>query len=286
MSRIRTILDKAERDGGAARMRSGADEGPALTPIAAAPVPAPADVVTEPMMPAAAPDSTTAAMPGARVQPPVGRLVPAARLDSRLVAAVAPNAVAAEQYRALRTRILHADNGSAVHVILITSPGRGEGKTLTAANLAVTMAQDHHRRICLVDADLRHSQIHRMFGLPDAPGLADVLLGHAALDECLVFLEERRISVLAAGYAPVHPAELLGTIAMRRLLDTLRTQFDCVIMDAPAAAPLTDVAVLTPLVDSVVLVVRAGITAKPAIHEAVAAIDGAKLLGVVLNETA
>jgi Mrp family chromosome partitioning ATPase len=73
---------------------------------------------------------------------------------------------------------------------------------------------------------------------------------------------------------------------MRRLVDTLQSQFDRVIIDAPAAAPLADVGILTPLVDSVLLVVRAGVTSRPAIHDAVASIDDAKLLGIVLNETA
>jgi Mrp family chromosome partitioning ATPase len=146
------------------------------------------------------------------------------------------------------------------------------------------MAQEQQRRICVVDADLRRPQQDRLFGLSPAPGLADVLACDAALDDALITLEEYQITILPAGTASAHPAELLGTITMRRTLEALRSRFDCVLIDAPAAIPLADVGILTPLVDSVVMVVRAGVTSKPAIHDAITSIDGAKLLGIVLNE--
>ena len=275
MSRIQNILDKAEREGTVRRMR-GADAAAAAVALDAA---APAAVSSPPA-------SVIDTLGPASAVPPtsVVRVVTGARLDRRLLAAAAADSVAAEQYRALRTRILHADNGSPVHIIMVTSPGRGEGKSLTAANLGLTMAQEYQRRICVVDADLRHPQMHRLFGLPDGPGLAEVVAGEALLDDALITLEDYQITVLPAGRMPARPAELLGTTAMRRTLETLRSQFDRLIVDTPATAPLADVGILTPLVDTVLLVVRAGITGKPAIHDAIAAIDASKLLGVVLNE--
>jgi capsular exopolysaccharide synthesis family protein len=202
-----------------------------------------------------------------------------------LVAAASGGGTAAEQYRALRTRIVQADHRTS-NVVLVTSPGRGEGKSITAANLSLTMAQEYQRRACIVDADLRSPQISRLFGIPQGPGLSDVLLGAVPLEEALVTIEEYQITVLPAGRVTAHPAELLGTMAMRRTLDTLRAQFDRVVIDTPSATPLADVGILTPLVDSVVLVVRAGITSTPTIHDALAAIDSTKLLGIVLNEAA
>lgn len=282
MSRMQNILEKAEREGAVRRMR----DDPAG--VFAAPAPAPAPVIESfgsaasfmpPLDPIGAPAAT--AVPGESH----ARLISGARLDRRLIAA-STDSIASEQYRALRTRILHADNGTAVNVLLVTSPGRGEGKTITAANLALTMAQDYQRRICLVDADLRYPQLQHMFGLPDGPGLSDILTGQATLDDALVTLEEHQLTILPAGHVPAHPAELLGTTAMRRLLDTLRSRFDRVVVDSPAAAPLADVGILTPLVDSVVLVVRSSITSKPAIRDAVNALEGSKLLGVVLNDAA
>lgn len=276
MSRIQNILDKAERDGSLRR----------VTPIAPAPAgPAPLPPVAAiPAYEAPAGLAADAALAAAEVEPPAPRIATGTPLDRLLVAANAPSSVAAEQYRALRTRILHADHGAPVHVILVTSPSRGDGKSVTAANLALTMGQEVQRRICLVDASLRQSRLSQLFGLPASPGLADVLVGRATPDEALITLEDHNLTVLPSGTLPAGPAELLGSAAMRRLFDTLRSQFDRVIIDAAAASPLADVGILAPLADSVLLVVRSGVTTKPAIHAAVGAIDGARLLGIVLND--
>jgi protein-tyrosine kinase len=265
MSRIQNILEKAERDGGVLRMRSLTESALAFE----TPTPAPPEVFDEPVI----------------VEPSVApaRVVRDTQLDPHLIAALEPGATAAEQYRALRTRLTHDHQGS-VGVVLVTSPGRREGKTLTAANLALTMAQDFQRRICIVDADLRHSRLQTLFGLTDGPGLADVLTGGASLSDALIQLEDLQITMLPAGRASAHPAELLGSTAMRQTVETLRSQFDRVIIDAPPTGPLADIGILAPLVDRVVLVVRAGVTTKPAIHDAVSAIDAKQLLGIVLND--
>jgi len=276
MSRIQNILNKAERDGTVRRMHTVPDPvgAPGLSTVAGtATVSAPPPKMAE--IGASAASAVPAAVPARALS---------AQLDPLLVVALAAGSTAAEQYRALRTRIAHADTGGPLNLLLITSPGRGEGKTLTAANLALTMAQEYQQRVCVIDADLRNPRLHRLFGLPETPGLADVLAGRALLEEALVTVENHHVTVLPAGNAGAHPAELLGSMAMRRMLDTLRLQFDRVAIDAPAATPLADVGILTPLVDSVLLVVRAGVTSKPAIQEAVHAIDHTKLLGLVLNE--
>jgi capsular exopolysaccharide synthesis family protein len=272
MSRIQNILERAERDGGVRRMRSVTE--PAGATLA----------VDLPLAVAPTVEEVTAPVPDIAVQPDVRTV--RAQLDRALVAAIDPGAFAAEQYRALRTRVTHFDHGASVATLLVTSPGRGEGKSVTAANLALTMSQDLQSRICLLDADLRHSRIHRLFGVPDSPGLAEVLAGRAEIADALVALEDHALTLLPAGQMPAHPAELLGSTAMRRMLQTLRSRFDRVIIDAPSAAPLADVGILTPLVDSVVLVVHAGTTTKPAIQEAVTSIGASKLLGLVLNGAA
>jgi capsular exopolysaccharide synthesis family protein len=290
MSRIQQILDKAEREGGVRRVRTdvAVDSAAAAAPFAAGVSQSIPQVHTAPPLdlPLGA-DSRSAAVD--LVQPQTvapARIVAGAHLDPRLITSSSADAVATEQYRALRTRIVHADPTSPTSVVLITSPGRSEGRTLTAGNLALTMAQEWQRRVCIVDADLRHPQMHRIFGLPDGPGLCDVLAGQATLAEALITLEEHQLTILPAGHVPGRPAELLGTSAMRRTLEMLRSQFDRVVVDAPPATPLADVSVLEPMVDRVLLVVRAGLTTKPAIHDAVAAIEASKLLGLVLNEAA
>jgi protein-tyrosine kinase len=275
MSRIQNILDKAEREGAVPRVRSLPDQPingvASLTPlILNAPAP-PAPLEPDLSAPPAAPPA---------------RVISGARLHPSLIAARSPSGVAAEQYRALRTRLVHRDSGGPVNVVLVTSPSQGDGKSVTVANLGLAMAQEYHQRVCVIDADFRSPQQHRLFGLPDAPGLSDVLTGHVSLEEALVALEEHHLSVLPAGTRSAHPAELFGTTIMRRTLEALRARFDRIVIDSPAATPLADVGILTPLVDSVVLIVRAGVTSKPAIHDAIAAIDAGKLLGVVLNEAA
>jgi succinoglycan biosynthesis transport protein ExoP len=280
MTRIQNILDKAEREGAVRRVRTDVAVGTMPEPSMAMPM---TTTLGAPAM--TLPPVAHVATPPAPAQPLTpARIVSGAHLDARLITSSSTDSTVAEQYRALRTRILHADPVSPVNVVLLTSPGRGEGKTLTAGNLGLAMAQEWQRRICIVDADLRHPQIHRMFGLPDGPGLCDVLTGRASLEEALVTLEEHQVTLLPAGNVPAHPAELLGTTAMRRLMETLRTQFDRVLIDAAPATPLADVSILAPLVDRVLIVVRTGVTTKPSIHDAVASIDASKLLGFVLNE--
>jgi capsular exopolysaccharide synthesis family protein len=215
---------------------------------------------------------------------PAIRTAPDVRLDPALVVVTAPDGAVAEQFRAIRTRILHVDHGVAIHTLLVTSPSRGDGKSVTAANLALTMARAYEHRVCLVDTDFRTPGLHRLLGLPvDAPGLSDVLAGHVGLEEALTRLEAHDLTVLPAGGCPPRPSELLATSAMRRTLDALRSRFDCIILDAPAVVPLSDVGALAPLVDSTVLVVRTGVTAKSAIREATAVLGTEHLLGVIVN---
>ena len=205
--------------------------------------------------------------------------------DHHLVAALAPTSLAAEQYRSLRTRLKRAESGRALRTIAITSPNKGDGKSLTAANLALTMAQEFQHRVLLIDCDLRRPSVHRLFGLTEGPGLGDVLMGAAELDHALVALPEYHLTVLPAGLPPSRPAELLGSAAMRRLLDTLRSRFDRILIDVPPVAPLADLHILAPMVDGLLMIVRAGITPKPAIERALAGLDASKVLGLVLNES-
>lgn len=289
MSRIQQILDKAERDGAVQRLRVVIEAPPApstdttVRPPAGAAVADPAaagPIVADPV----AVDAAGRRSPAPGATAPAGRSVAGVRLDRRLVATGAAKSAAAEQYRALRTRILHGDTGMAVNVVLVTSPSDGDGKTLTVANLGLTMAQEFQRRVCVVDANMRQPQLHRLFGLADSPGLSDVLLGRTTIAEACVSLEDHSITVLTSGPVPIYPAELLGSIIMRRTLEQLRTRFDTVIVDAPAALPLADVGILTSVVDSVVVVVRAGVTPKPAIHDTMSTLDPGKVLGIVLND--
>ncbi len=289
MSRIQDILARAERDGTARRTQTS----PTL-------VPSPADF-TPPDFAAPAIDGTSAlnrapfipaaepamAAPVATAVAPVaveGRTA-SAILHPALVAAIAPHSAIAEQYRAIRSRITLHEEHTPLRTVMVTSPGRGEGKSITAGNLALTMAQELQRRVVLVDADLRRPSVRALFGIDeDGPGLSEVLAGEATLDEALVYLPDYGLTLLPAGATPQFPTELLGSAAMRRALDTLRARFDRVLIDLPAVMPLADVGTVAPLADGVVMVVRAAVTHRPALDQALAALEDTKVLGVVLNE--
>jgi protein-tyrosine kinase len=279
MSRIQDILSKAERDGTARRTRPLVDDGHAPPVVTAGASQAHATYE------GAAHGATgwNTSRTGAAVESDTPRAL-SGTLDRHLVAALAPQSFAAEQYRSLRTRIKQAEHGRSVRAIVVTSPNKGDGKSLTAANLAITMAQEFQQRVLLLDADLRRPSVHRMFGIPEGPGLADVLMGAADLSQALVTMPDYHVTLLPAGPAPTHPAELLGSASMRRLLDTLRTRFDRIIIDMPPAAPLADLNILAPMADGVLMIVRAGVTPKPAIERALSGLDTSKVLGLVLNE--
>jgi capsular exopolysaccharide synthesis family protein len=294
MSRIQNILEKAEREGAVMRT-SRMGTLPAAT--ATIPIDMVPDAPIEPpvvapavIAPAAVATAATASLSGATGpltgggagERPIDSYT--VRLNPLLVAGLAPKAVAAEQYRALRTRLSQTEGATAVRTLLVTSPQKGEGKSITSANLALTMAQELQRRVAIVEADLRKPSLQHLFGLPAGPGLSEYLTGAAELKDVMKFLPQFNLTVITAGMTPMNPAELLGSTAMRRMLDHLRTRFDRVILDTPPVLPLADVAILAPLVDGALLVVRAGHTPKPAIENALRAFDSSRLLGIVLNE--
>jgi capsular exopolysaccharide synthesis family protein len=306
MSRIQEILAKAERDGTARRTQTES-----LTPPVPFAPPAPAHAVTPPS-PAPRIDGTSALDPfapgavtsvGASLAPAPPPVVPSLAavasqaaqvtepraavptLHPLLVAAINPHSPIAEQYRTVRSRISHREETVPIRTLMVTSPGPRDGKSITVANLALTMAQEFQRRVVLVDADFRGSSIHSLFGLPGTPGLAELLAGEATLDDVMVQLPDYRLTLIPAGRTPQFPTELLSSMLMRRVVDTLRTRFDKVLFDMPSVTPLADVATFSPLADGVVLVVRAGVTQRPALNEALTAFDEDKVLGIVLNDT-
>lgn len=276
MSHIQKILERAERDG-------------AIRPLVAPPEmsrQAVATISPEAVfpLPPSAPAEPSYAPPATAFVPPVThRHVESAVVDAAVLEALRAGSPSADQFRTLRTRIQQAARGRSINALVVTSPGRGDGRTHTAASLALSMTKEFDRRVCLIDANLRAPNVRNVFGLPDGPGLADVLTERARLEDALVHIDDLNITVLPGGDATQQP-ELLGSIAMRRIMQALRAQFDRLVIDAPPAIPVADVALLTPLVDGLVLVVRAGSTPKPTIHDAVSGINSDKLLGVVLND--
>ena len=202
-----------------------------------------------------------------------------------LISRAAPDDPTSEAYRALRTNVtfVSAEHRS-LKVICVTSPGPGEGKSTTAANLAITLGQQGAHTL-LVDADLRRPLVHRAFNLVQEPGLTDILVGTATLREAVRPNVVAGLDVLPGGALPPNPSELLGSEAMHRLVAELRTQFDYIIFDTPPALAVTDATVLGATADAVILVLRAGETEETAAQRTVELFRRvqARVAGTVLN---
>ncbi len=191
----------------------------------------------------------------------------------------------AESYRKLMTNLMYSASRPGLRVVVITSASAGEGKTTTAANLAVAFAQQG-RRVALVDADLRRARVHDVFGLGLEPGLTDLLVGNATIEQAIRPSGIAGLSIIPAGTLPPNPLEFLGGERMHDLLGTLRERFDVVLIDTPPVLVTADAALMGVQADGVVLVVRAGKSERVAARHAVQQIVhlGGRILGAVLND--
>ncbi|MCW5890543.1 MAG: polysaccharide biosynthesis tyrosine autokinase [bacterium] len=201
-----------------------------------------------------------------------------------LVVVHEPASVVAEAFRALRTAVLFSAAAETPRVLLVTSAGAGEGKTVSSLNLATTLA-DAGARVCVVDVDLRRPACHRALRLTNERGLSTVLSGQAGLEDVLRTLPSPRLDVLTAGPTPPNPAEMVGSARMRALLQTLRERYDFVVLDSPPTLPVTDSVILARDADGVVLVVKGHDTPRELARRArdLLAASGAHLLGAVVN---
>ena len=203
----------------------------------------------------------------------------------QLAALLYPRSGVAEAYRTLRSNVEFAAVDAPVRTLLVTSAVPGEGKTVTAANLAVVFAQAG-RKVLLVDADLRKPRVHAMFDLANAHGLTTMLRSDTVRPEAVSHLtEEANLRVLTTGPLPPNPAELLGSHRMQAVMGLLRESADLVIFDSPPLQAVTDSAVLSSVADGTLLVIDAGRSRRRAVRTAgeILARAGANVLGVVLN---
>jgi capsular exopolysaccharide synthesis family protein len=196
-----------------------------------------------------------------------------------------PRSPAAEAYRTLRANIEFASVAASVHTLLVTSANAGEGKTVTAANLAVAFAQAG-RPVLLVDADLRKPGVHRIFDVPNMHGLTSLLRSDdVSLDAVAHPTEQANLRLLTSGPLPPNPAELLGSQRMRAILERLKAGADLVIFDAAPLQAVTDSAIMSSYLDATILVVDSGHTRRGALRQGrdILARAGANVLGVILN---
>jgi succinoglycan biosynthesis transport protein ExoP len=189
-----------------------------------------------------------------------------------------------ESMRDLRTSLLRAKQGKAPRVILISSPMEGEGKTTVAVNLALALA--HLGKTCLLDADLRQPSVAQAFKIQAKSGLADHLKKSSSLIATLVYLpEHENLAILPSGNVSQNPADLLSSLEMENLLDTLKKFFDYIVVDSPPVIPFSDARFLASLADEVVLVGRYEVTTRRAMQRTTELLRevNAPVAGVVLN---
>ena len=187
-----------------------------------------------------------------------------------------------EQYRILRTKI--SQHPKQPHLIVVSSPTPGDGKSVSAINTAGALSLKSEGQVLLVDADFRKSAVHVQLGLPESPGLADVLKGTCTLEEALVHVQEfPHLFVMTAGTRPGNPVELLDSAAWQGLCARLRSLFRYVVLDSPPVGAVADYDLIQAVCDGVILVLRPDHTNRQLSLKSLEAIPKAKLLGVLLN---
>jgi capsular exopolysaccharide synthesis family protein len=262
MSKFFKALEQAERD--RALQRDGAPRS--ADPTAAAPAP-----------------EVEAAKPVARERPPADS---ADGVDDHLVSLVAPAAFEAEQYRALRHTVEQLQKTRDLHIVAVSSPGVGDGKSITAINLAGALAQAPDARVLLVDADLRRPSVAGLLALggSDGPGLVDLILDPTlTLERVARPRPPFNLSVIAAGQVAPSPYEVLKSPRLGELLEEARRRYDYIVLDAPPLCPVQDCRVIARWVDGFVVVVAAHHTPRRLVEEALNVVERTKILGLIFN---
>lgn len=201
-----------------------------------------------------------------------------------LISLKAPKSTASESYRGIRTSILFSSAARAPQVIMVCSSGPREGKTITSANIAVTMAQTGSK-VLIMDCDMRRPRLNKLFGADRDMGMSNILVGNATLEEAIIHTQIPNIDIIASGPIPPNPSELLGSHHMQALIEEARKSYDRIIIDSPPITAVTDAVILSNFVDGVVVVIRAGVTHREIIKNGVAQLKSvnAHILGGILN---
>ncbi|MBU1090715.1 MAG: CpsD/CapB family tyrosine-protein kinase [Candidatus Omnitrophica bacterium] len=208
------------------------------------------------------------------------------KIDPRIVSFYEPHSPVTEQYRTLRTNIQSIKTEKPIKAITITSSTHSEGKTITAINLAISMAHDLNKKeILLVDADLRRAKITKYLGVSSETGLADLISNGSNIDEALLNIGINNLTILPAGKIPRNPAEIIGSAKTKGLINALKSKYDFIIFDTPPVIPVTDAGLLGAQTDGVIMVIKAGRTQKGVVghSEGILKQAQAKLLGYILT---
>lgn len=190
-----------------------------------------------------------------------------------------------EAYKTARTNLVFSVIKEGCKKIVVTSSLKSEGKTTTAVNLAIALAQQVDTKVLIIDCDLRKPKVDRFFNLSAAPGLTNVLGKIHTVDEAVHHTKMENLDILCAGVIPPNPSELLSSESMKQLLASFSDEYDYIILDTPPVNVVVDALPLITESDGVLIVVREGTSTYPELHKTVEAIKrvDAKILGLIIN---
>ncbi|PID40799.1 MAG: tyrosine protein kinase [Proteobacteria bacterium] len=190
-----------------------------------------------------------------------------------------------ESYKVLRAKIQHRALENNWRTVMVTSPSPGDGKTLTAVNLALTMARAYDQTVLLADCDLKRQSLHKILGIDSHMGLQDYLVNGTPLEKIIIWPGVEKMSLISGGEPAINSAEILASPQMNDLVEELKIRYDdrIVLFDTPPVLSGADTLALAPLVDCIVMVVSEGKTSMKDVKKAIDVIPPDKLLGFVIN---
>lgn len=203
--------------------------------------------------------------------------------DASLIDVTHPNEAPMEEFRTLRTRLNHLQGLQPIHSLVVTSPSPAEGKSFTAANLAIVQSQLDGNLTLLADLDFRRPVVHNLFQFERTPGVTDYLQGKAKLEEVIKRVEGTNLFLLPAGEAVINPLELLNLPEGRQLFELLPSLFNWVILDTPPLLFAADANLLSTLCHGTIMVVRVGATTIDSVTRAIQSLCQNNILGIVVN---
>lgn len=198
-----------------------------------------------------------------------------------------PNSPIAEEFRKLKSILVKMTCGNDFkNTLMVTSSIPGEGKSITALNLAISLAQEYDHTVLLIDADLRRPSVHRYLNIERKKGLAECLMGDADLNEAIIPTGIGKLSVITVGCIPPNPAELISSNRMKNLLEEIKHRYHdrFIIFDTPPLLPFAETRSLAHLVDGVVFVVKEKLASQTNVKDALDALKGCNVLGIVYND--
>jgi capsular exopolysaccharide synthesis family protein len=231
----------------------------------------------------ATPVATPAAIPTSRAPEPRAQLLAGSKAakNAKLIVSPEMSPALSAQYRRLAAALHDLQLETGLKIVMVSSAVPREGKTLTIANLALTLSEAYHRRTLLIDADLRCPALHEIFGMPKAPGLANVLAN--TVHQLPMVPVSQWLTVLPAGQATAAPLAQLTSVRLRTIVDESAAKFDWVLLDTPPIGVLPDAQHVASVSQAILLVIAANATPYTLVQRAIASVGAERIVGTMLN---